>query len=660
MTRPGPKVLIGVVPENTIASLANVEQNINIVAMQPERIVVVEWAIAYSNATPLWEQRLTSVGVNATAVLHLLPDIAVSRAAVPAALLFSTVLDQTFDAIWLLDANIALKQFQFQEFLWRWRCLSSRFPPLVAQPLLLQHDMDFWSVDWHFWQRSRLDQNNVNASCVHATTTNFVTMQATLIDASFFMWFTDRFIPEMATWDDAHFSDWGLSAILCRAARVYFAPRIPCALLHLPIQNAVQTTAPRHDGFYYSSLRFLRIVRQRWPDWYEDPMDYAYAHSKYMQTLSDIEGGVLGKVPGVMSAANLASGAPQSVNRSNSMWLWQVLNWRQREAMSSMQPVHAECHGSLIGLNDMAGRCTPHQSKVTPKAARAVAIDGLQVYRVGTSSSSTEHSRALRHLRAIHQAALAAINTAERFALVLEGSVRQAHAHRWTFTIRELIELAPKKWRIIQFHLEAARLSQWCNRSEPFVPWSKFASTSSPTGYLISREGMHRVLTASGYPAELKIPSVDALSMEQIVFASQVPFSWSFTRPLFNSLPSSEVEQMTRFSEWFFSPSLALEKCASLERAVRSPLNSNELRWQVLPWQPTADERELCSGEKKPKGCLYLKHRTWCMRWLKIYALETFHRTWNFHPLDDQFCSRTFMNSFREGRFVMGHTFSTS
>jgi len=136
------------------------------------------------------------------------------RKAVPKSVLYSELLPYLpqFQRIFLMDEDISLVGFDFENIMKIWNCAFYPFPPpLVVQPLIAESNQYFKFVGVKAW----------SGMGVLATASGIVEQQVPMFDATFFEWFVKRCLS--MTKQDAIDAgvDWGGDRSWCNAAKMY-------------------------------------------------------------------------------------------------------------------------------------------------------------------------------------------------------------------------------------------------------------------------------------------------------------------------------------------------------------------------------------------------------------------------------------------------------
>lgn len=116
----------------------------------------------------------------------------------------------SYERVWLLDSDISTVGFNVREFLKATDCAFSE-RPLVAQPLIAESTQSYKYLNANAWK----------GTAIIATSTDFVEIQAPLLDSDFFDWFLRFFIVPLLTPSHILGADWGFDALFCNAARIF-------------------------------------------------------------------------------------------------------------------------------------------------------------------------------------------------------------------------------------------------------------------------------------------------------------------------------------------------------------------------------------------------------------------------------------------------------
>lgn len=192
----------------------------------------------------------------------------------PKSLLYMYLLDllPAYERVWLLDSDISTVQFNVKEYLKTTNCA---FPerPLVSQPLIAKSTQSYKYLNADEWR-----DNNIAA-----TSSDFVEIQAPLMDSVFFVWFLRFFVVPLLLPSHILGADWGFDALFCNAARIFAHQngrdsRYVCMIVtggtplrHLDTGAVDETLG--YDLKKYLNKALMRIIEAAFPHVYHSGHD---------------------------------------------------------------------------------------------------------------------------------------------------------------------------------------------------------------------------------------------------------------------------------------------------------------------------------------------------------------------------------------------------
>lgn len=198
-----------------------------------------------------------------------------------------------YERVWMLDADISLQDFKFDDFFSVVRCLGA----LVSQPLITGNSQsipvlnrDFWDDEFPKWPQGFLfDPKRGRPIAVRY---RYIEQQVPVFDAAFFAWFIDRAVAPLSESYKAMLeTDWGLDDIWCRAAQEYAvvtktASNAPCGIVlstplnHLSVKLQNSSIQLKHSHslgahwhFHFAGFAMRLVVREAFPRWFEWDID---------------------------------------------------------------------------------------------------------------------------------------------------------------------------------------------------------------------------------------------------------------------------------------------------------------------------------------------------------------------------------------------------
>lgn len=160
---------------------------------------------AFHQTTPTWSWQRGEAEIKGGAGEH-------NSLAYPKSLQYIYILDllPAYERVWLLDSDISIVGFNVGDFL---KAVDCAFPeqPLVAQPLIAESTQSYKYLNANAWI----------GTAIIATSTDFVEIQAPLLDALFFDWFLRFFVVPLLAPSHILGADWGFDALFCNAARIF-------------------------------------------------------------------------------------------------------------------------------------------------------------------------------------------------------------------------------------------------------------------------------------------------------------------------------------------------------------------------------------------------------------------------------------------------------
>jgi hypothetical protein len=233
----------------------------------------------------------------------------------------------------------------------------------------------------------------------------------------------------------------------------------------------------------------------------------------------------------------------------------------------------------------------PHLPHSLPQVQSSVRDARGATAQQKVTYSYSELGCTLSHLRAARMA----FESGAEASLVLEDDLVLRHIPSWTHSLSELMARAPPGWRILQLHtINAPLLRAWCSYAVGFRRWEKLHWSSA--AYLLSRRAAaalsdasgpvdapdyatrlagfiarHVAWHASGHAADHASPLV----ADNLIFRTNLPHAYTFSRPLFalapsrSSIQTAEVHRvldtpMRALVDAYFAPDKQMERCASL------------------------------------------------------------------------------------------------
>ena len=198
-----------------------------------------------------------------------------------------------YEHVWMLDVDISLQDFRFDDYFLLVRCLGA----LVSQPLIMGHSQsmpvlnrDFWNDEFPEWPHGFLSDPKRGSPV--AVGYRYIEQQVPVFDAAFFAWFIDRAVAPLSESYKAMLeTDWGLDDIWCRAAREYagimkLGSSDPCGivlstpLIHLgeklqnsSIQLKHSHSLGAHWRFHFAGFVMRLVIREAFPHWFEWEID---------------------------------------------------------------------------------------------------------------------------------------------------------------------------------------------------------------------------------------------------------------------------------------------------------------------------------------------------------------------------------------------------
>ena len=199
-----------------------------------------------------------------------------------------------YKRVWLLDADISLKDFEMEKFLGHLDCLTP--PPLVAQPVVVGSSQSFpvLNLDWWNDEATSKSPGGFKFDRERGPVTTFrwryVEQQVPIFDASFFHAFLRGVVsPLSGAYRALGDTDWGLDDVWCAAAAAFAGGKdvLPCAvILATPVQhlgtrvrNASIHTKHSPAGsfgpwrFHFSGFAMRLLVRRSFPRYFLHSVD---------------------------------------------------------------------------------------------------------------------------------------------------------------------------------------------------------------------------------------------------------------------------------------------------------------------------------------------------------------------------------------------------
>ncbi|KAL3906094.1 MAG: hypothetical protein SGPRY_010679, partial [Prymnesium sp.] len=191
----------------------------------------------------------------------------------------------TYQAIWLPDDDIRFDLFDIPEFFHRWRCAFATGPPIVSQPPVDMHGIEYqrstmksWPNTGETWQLCLSNQFSREVGfqdepCFMRDTLAlriaYIEIQAPLLDAEFLAWFFDLpIVNRIVQLQRLHHAAAGPDAIWCGAAAEWAtqtnSARTPCAVVTVPIgHDDTQTISARSQNYFRSIFSVLSGAKIR-------------------------------------------------------------------------------------------------------------------------------------------------------------------------------------------------------------------------------------------------------------------------------------------------------------------------------------------------------------------------------------------------------------
>ena len=180
------------------------------------------------------------------------------------------MLERSYSALFLLDADIAWSRASAVEFFERWLHDFGARPPLVAQGLI-RGDSYYWPLSYETWADAW--QRNATLRSVRGVRVGFTEQQCLLFDIHFFVWLMQHGGLELAIRQQAHHNQYGLTSIACGAASEYSSEllrgeRMPCVLVTTPYDH-FSSRLLNKDGAYQNGAKAVeRFAKSRYARWW--------------------------------------------------------------------------------------------------------------------------------------------------------------------------------------------------------------------------------------------------------------------------------------------------------------------------------------------------------------------------------------------------------